>query len=64
MTKYEGTGHLLPASAEKLWSDLCTGEPTIFVLIKNLTLQPELSSQSLKNSWQWYKLNGGNQNEL
>lgn len=64
MTKCEGTGHLLPASAEKLWSDLCTVEPTIFILIKNLSLQAELWSRSLENSWQWYELNGGHQNKL
>lgn len=53
MTKYEGTVHLLPASTEKLWCDLCTVEPTIFILIKNLSLQDELWSRSPENSWQW-----------
>ncbi len=64
MTKYEGTGHLWPASAEKLWSDLCTVEPTIFILIKNLSLQGELWSYSLENSWQQCEFNSEHQNEL
>lgn len=52
MTEYEGAGGLLPASTEKLLSDLCTVELTILILIKNLSLHEELWSCSLEYSWQ------------
>lgn len=63
MTENEGTRPLLPASAEKLWREACTVQPTILLLIKNLSLEAELWSHSLENSWQWYELNVGNQNK-
>lgn len=48
----------------KLCRDLCSVEPTIFILIKNLSLQGELWRRSLENSWQCYEFNTGHQNEI
>lgn len=63
MTKYEALGHLPPASTEKLCSDLCKVQPTIFILIKNLSFQQELWNQRLENSCQLHELNTAHQNE-
>jgi hypothetical protein len=55
MTKYEALGHLPPAFTEKLCSEPCTVQPTIFILIKNLSFQQELWNQRLENCWQLHE---------